>query len=297
MKRKLLVYNLGLLILMGCTDVQQISELQNELEKTKSELKDCSDELVEIKNTAENRIIRARKLLSENDLKGAKVEFQGVVENYVGTNNADIASKEIEKIDATIKQQELEAERKKALGFKILTPNSTVKYDELTLKFEKIWIGKRWTFDDYGHQYFLRDAQRGNNHVLARVSVTSENNDPVLPPIFVYKMNNGELSLLGTLKYKFRRWKDYGSYLGNYADYGNDFAHSKTIPFNCGLELSEDDLKKGTVFIVLKKKGCFNRVKSDYGNPEISYVEALCDPKSILRIDDFDNDYVLLSKL
>jgi len=289
-----------MLSVLSCSDGEtqkQLSELKAELEQTKTELNNCSSELTNLKNTAENRFVRAKKLLSENNLNGAKTEFQEIVDNFKGTNDASIASKEIAKIDRTIEQKRIEAERKKALGYKILKPTSRVKFGDLSLRFDKIWKGKRWSFDDYGSQYFLRDAQRGNSHIMARVSITSENNNPSLPAILVYKMNNGELSLLGTLGYKFRRWKDYGSYLGNYADYGNDFAHSKTIPFNCGVELSNNELKAGTIYVVLKKQGCFNRTKVDYGNPEIAYRRSLCNPKQILKVEDFDNDYVLLKKL
>lgn len=289
-----------MLSVLSCSDGEtqkQLSELKAELEQTKTELNNCSSELTDLKNTAENRFIRAKKLLSENNLNGAKTEFQGIIDNFKGTNDASIASKEIAKIDRTIEQKRIEAERKKTLGYKILKSTSSVKFGDLSLRFDKIWKGKRWSFDDYGSQYFLRDAQRGNSHIMARVSITSENNNPSLPAILVYKMNNGELSLLGTLGYKFRRWKDYGSYLGNYADYGNDFAHSKTIQFNCGVELSNDELKAGTIYIVLKKQGCFNRTNVDYGNPEIAYRQSLCNPKQILKVEDFDNDYVLLKKL
>ncbi len=300
MKFKLTIFSILILSILSCSDGEtkkQLSELKAELEKTKTELNNCSAELTEIKNTAENRFIRAKKFLSENNLTGAKTEFQGIVDNYKGTNDASTASKEIAKIERTIEQKRIEAERKKALGYKVLKPTTRVKYGDLSLRFDKVWKGKRWSFDDYGSQYFLRDAQRGNSHIMTRVSVTSENNNPSLPPILVYQMDNGELRLLGTLGYKFRRWKDYGSYLGNYADYGNDFAHSKTIPFNCGVELSNDDLKSGKIYVVLKKQACFNRTKVDYGNPEIAYRESSCNPKRILKVEDFDNDYVLLKKL
>ncbi|MCR1026717.1 hypothetical protein NQT66_18000 [Cellulophaga baltica] len=253
--------------------------------------------MTEIKNTAENRFIRAKKFLSGNNLNGAKSEFQGIVENFKGTNDATIATKEIAKIEKKIEQLKIEVERKKALGYKVFKPTTIVKYGDLSLKIDKVWKGKRWSFDDYGHKYFLRDAERGNSHIMTLISITSENNNPKLPPILVYQMNNGELKYLGTQGYKFRRWKDYGSYLGNYADYGNDFSHSKTIPFNCGIELPNDDLKSGTIYIVLKKQGCFNRSKVDYGNPEIAYEESSCNPKRILKVEDFDNDYVLLKKL
>jgi hypothetical protein len=300
MKRRLLALTIGIITLISCSDGEtkkQLSELKTELEQTKSELNNCSAELTEIKNTAENRFIRAKKLLTDNNLNGAKTEFQGIVNNFKGTNDAITASKEIDKIDKTIEKKRVDAERKKALGYKVLKPTTSVKYGDLSLRFDKVWKGKRWSFDDYGSQYFLRDAERGNSHIMARISVTSENNNPSLPPILVYQMNNGELKYLGTQGYKFRRWKDYGSYLGNYADYGNDFSHSKTIPFNCGVELSNDDFKSGTIYVVLKKQGCFNRTKVDYGNPEIAYRESSCSPKRILKVEDFDNDYVLIKKL
>jgi len=300
MKRRLLALTIGIITLISCSDGEtkkQLSELKTELEQAKTELSNCSAELTEIKNTAENRFIRARKLLTENNLTRAKTEFQGIVDNFKGTNDATTASKEIEKIDKIIEKKRADEERKKALGYKVLKPTTRVKYGDLSLRFDKVWKGKRWSFDDYGSQYFLRDAERGNSHIMARISVTSENNNPSLPPILVYQMSNGELKYLGTQGYKFRRWKDYGSYLGNYADYGNDFSHSKTIPFNCGVELSNDDLKSGTIYVVLKKQGCFNRTKVDYGNPEIAYRESSCSPKRILKVEDFDNEYVLIKKL
>ncbi|WP_299782987.1 hypothetical protein, partial [uncultured Formosa sp.] len=67
---------------------------------------------------------------------------------------------------------------------------------------------------------------------------------------------------------------------------------SKTISFNCGLELSNNDLKSGTIYVVLKKQGCFNCTKVDYGDPEIAYRQSLCNPKQILKVEDFDSDYV-----
>jgi len=300
MKRRLLALTIGIITLISCSDGEtkkQLSELKTELEQAKTELSNCSAELTEIKNTAENRFIRAKKLLTDNNLTRAKTEFQGIVDNFKGTNDATTASKEIEKIDKIIEKKRADEERKKALGYKVLKPTTRVKYGDLSLRFDKVWKGKRWSFDDYGSQYFLRDAERGNSHIMARISVTSENNNPSLPPILVYQMSNGELKYLGTQGYKFRRWKDYGSYLGNYADYGNDFSHSKTIPFNCGVELSNDDLKSGTIYVVLKKQGCFNRTKVDYGNPEIAYRESSCSPKRILKVEDFDNEYVLIKKL
>lgn len=273
---------------------EDFEALKSELEETKTKLRECSTELAQVKNTPEQRFIRARKLIADNDVEKARKEYMGIVDNFKGTDEAAIASKEVENIDRQIEKERIDEERKKALGYKILKPSTIVEYDDMSIRFEKIWTGKRWSFDDYGHEYRLIDAERGNKHILSRVSITSKNKNPLLPPVLAYQMNNGELQLLGTLGYEFRRWENYGSYLGNHADYGNDFAHSQTIPFNLGLELSDEILDNKPVFLVIKKSGCFKRMKRAIGNPDIQYSGVSCSDSQKLRVEDFDNDYVLL---
>ena len=132
---------------------------------------------------------------------------------------------------------------------------------------------------------------------MAKISISSEINNPILPPILVYHMIDGELKYLATLEYKFQKWKDYGSYLGNYADYNNDFSHSKTVSFSCGVELSNEKLKSGKIYIVTKKQGCFTRENVTFGNPPVVYKEGSCKPKKVLKVEDFENEYVLIKKL
>ena len=310
MRIKSLVLIFGTLTFLGCSDQQdrknqkKIAQLKMELALAKSELsranaklKSFSVELTEIENTAENRFIRAQKLLSENNLQDAKIEFQGIVDDFQGTEEATNASKEIAKIDKALKQNKIDAEKKSALGFKALKSVSTVKLENLSIEFERIRTARKWSFDDYGSDSRSRDAEKGNRHILARVLITSDNKNPFLPPVMAYKMNNGELKLLGILGYEFSRWDDYDSFLGKNTDAGNDFSKAKTVPFNLGLQVSKDQLSGETVYIVLKKSGCFERKKKTSGNPAIYYSETICSVKEILSIEDFNKDYVLLKKL
>ncbi len=287
--KNVILWALLCLIVISCKDTKMIEELA----ETKRQLSECSTELETLKNTPENRKVRALKHLANDSFEFAKSEFTGIAENYPGTKEAKDAKVEIAKIDKIVEKKKAEDARKKALGFKVLKETSTVKNDDLKISFSSTKTGKRWTFDSYGDRYHYRDAERGDKFILTRASISSKNKNPYLPPVQAYQIKDGNLNYLGTLSYQFTRWKDYGSYLGNYADYGNDFAHSETIKFSLGLSIKEIDIDDEPVFIVVEKKGCFLR-SSRLGRPEVYYKPLSCPNKNPLNVDDFDDNYVLV---
>lgn len=267
---------------------------QADYDKLQAELTDCKKTVEELSNTPHLRLANGLKFQAENDFSNAKKEYKELIEKFPGTDEAKKATiliAEIEKVE--IENQEAE-ERKKALGFKAIKENTSLKIGDLTIKFNSVNAESQWNFDDYGSEYRLRKAERGEIYIVAKISISAESKNPSLPPISVYQISNGGLKLLGTMGYEFLRWKDYGSYLGNYADYGNDFSHTKTISFNCGLSVSRTIMDKDPVFVVVKKTNCFNRTINTYGNPPVSYTEGACNIKATLTVDDFDNDYYVI---
>jgi hypothetical protein len=281
-----------IVILTGCNNNK--GPKQEDYDKLQAELTDCKKTVEELSNTPQMRLANGQKFQAENDFAGAKKEYKELIEKFPGTDEAKKATiliAEIEKVELEKKEAE---ERKKALGFKAIKENSSLKIGDVTIKFNSVNTASQWNFDDYGTEYRLRKAERGETYIVAKVSISAESKDPSLPPISVYQISNGSLKLLGTMGYEFVRWKDYGSYLGNYADYGNDFSHTKTISFNCGLSVSQTIMDKDPVFVVVKKVNCFNRTNKTYGNPPVSYTEGSCNIKSTLTVDDFDNDYYLI---
>ena len=69
---------------------------------------------------------------------------------------------------------------------------------------------------------------------------------------------------------RFARWDDYGSYLGNDADFNNDFSKVNTVRFKIGAEVQDEYLKRPFV-IVLKKEGVLERTYDQFSTPEVSY--------------------------
>jgi hypothetical protein len=142
-------------------------------------------------------------------------------------------------------------------------------------------------------EYHYRDAERGADFLLADVSITAESKDPLLPPLVVYSVSGDRLNLVGPMAYEFKRWRSYGGYLGNYTDYTNDFAHTSTIPFTAGLEMSNDVLTQPLV-LLLGKTPCVSRSYNQFGSPKVSYDNSGCSPSSSLSLDEVQAGYLVV---
>lgn len=261
----------------------------------KVELTDCKRMIEDLQNTPQVRLSKGQQYLINNDFKNAKLELNALIEKFNGTDEAKKAKLLVDDIEKQEKEKKEAEERKRTLGFKALKEYVSVDAGDVTIKFNSVNTGQQWVFDNYGYEYRYRSAERGEIYVLSKVSISSEIKDPKLPPIAVYKIKNGTLSLIGRLGYEFSRWKNYGSYLGNYKDFGNDFAHTKTISFSCGLSISNEEMSNHAIFVVVKTTNCFYRSEDKYRTPPVSYNFSYdCSLKSTLTVDDFDNGYVLI---
>lgn len=290
--KKVIFIILTLTVLLSCNDNNSIKK--EEFDKLKAELDECKRTVEDLSNTPQMRLTTALKLRDENKVEQAKSELRTLIEKFTGSDEAKKASQILKEIEDAERKEKEEAEKKRLLGFKALKETSTAKVGEVSLKFTSINSVSQWNFDAYGNEYRLRKAERGNIYINAKVAISAETKDPNLPPISVYKAENGEIRLLGTMGYEFVRWEDYATYLGNYADYSNDFSHTKTISFSCGLQITQDELDNNAIFVVVKNQNCFYRSTERFRNPPVKYTESGCTVKNILTVDDFDKDYILL---
>lgn len=263
-------------------------------EKLKTEFNKCSTELEDIKNSPQVRINRALKFQQENNLEQAKKEYKEIVAKFPGTDEFKKAESRINEIELKEIKQREEEERKRLLGFKILKESFTTKIGEVLLNFSSFNSSSTFSFDSYEDMYTYRTAERGNIYINTRVSISSDSKDPNLPPIILYKAEKGSLLNIGMMRYEFVWWESFSAYLGNSAAHSNDFSHTRTIPFNTGLEMELTDFNNHAIFIVVKNKNCYSRNYNTYGRPPIRYEENSCDVKSSLKVEDFDLDYKLI---
>lgn len=157
-------------------------------------------------------------------------------------------------------------------------------------------VGKTFTYDRYGDTYHYSTAERGDKYITSNVNIKSESKDPALHMFALYYLDSdSSLILVNAMEYRFQRWEDYGTYLGNYLDKNNDFAYSETVKFTLGTTIPEN-LLKNKLFIVSIKTPSFIRSVARFDNPPVSYSS---NGKMVRRISkDFEwteNGYTLIS--
>lgn len=194
----------------------------------------------------------------------------------------------LQRIDNLVARQKAEEERIKALGFKAVKSLTSVTIDYNKVSFSGLLVSNTFVHDSYDDRYFYNRADRGNTFILASMSVTSESHNPDIPTLAVYSIDGDKMQIESVMRLEFAQWKDYGAYLGNHTDFGNDFSKTSTIRFKLGSEVSTE-LTKKPYAIVLKKYNGLSRRSNRYDNPAISYNGNMMYPH-ILSLDDFTRD-------
>lgn len=306
MKRLFFKALLGVLIvplLFSCgVDQSEFNKLKKErddlaaqVSANKATIQALRDSVTMLAFPADQRLNKINTLVSSGDYTAAKQEIARLTSLFPESKEAKATPAIIEKIDRLIAQKKAEEERIKALGFKALKSSTTFKIDYNTVELTSISVGNTFTFDSYGDRYFYRTADRGNKYVTAAMKITSQDKDPKLPQLAIYSISGDTMSKVGSFDTEFARWKDYGTYLGNTHDFGNDFAKTSSVRFKIGEEVSED-IVKGPYALIMKKENGLSRNYDRFANPPVSYTGYVSYP-STLRLEDFTkegSDYIVV---
>lgn len=283
-------------ILWGCgvdqSEYDKVKKERDELELTIKQkdiiIRQLHDTISMLSYPANQRIIKINNLVSDGKYNEARSEMDLLAALFPESKEAQLIPSISSKIDDLVQKKKAEEERSKALGFKGLKPSLTATIGYNDVSFSNLSISNTFVHDAYEGRYFYNTADRGNVFFTATMQVTSSSKDPNLPTLAVYSIKGDKMNREGTMRIEFARWEDYGCYLGNYHDNGNDFAKTATIRFKLGVELSEE-IKKTPYAIVLKKSNVFSRHEDRFENPPISYNGSASYPYS-LALDDFTKE-------
>lgn len=134
------------------------------------------------------------------------------------------------------------------------------------------WKKRKWVMNRSGYQYQYREPDKGNYYLVFDFTVATKMHDPDLPAFHVARLANNQPVTVGYVPalIEFYKWDDYGSFLGNDADYGNDFSKSDSVKFTAAVELTPEQLSE-PLFLIATKEGCAPREEERFANPPVKY--------------------------
>ena len=266
--------------------------LKSILSANENEIQNLKDSLVVYSYPADQRFNAILENIKAEKFEDAKEEIKSLVTIFPNSKEAADCNKQLEIIEKKIAQKIAEEERIKALGFKAIKQQITFSVDYNKITLSSISIGSQFTFDSYDDRWFYREADRGNRYVTARMSVTSTNKYPQLPEFAIYSIKGDEMNYEGRFDMRYARWDDYGSYLGNEADFNNDFTKTSTVRFKLGAEVNTE-ITKSAFAIVAKNENVLTEEYDRFKNPPKSWT-GYTNFAYNLKVKDFEKDYTLI---
>lgn len=277
-----------LLIAVSCNNYSvEYQQVQKELAQARDSIKILKTTIEALAYPANQRLVNIQSQIKNGDFDKAESELSQLVSLFPNSTEAQMKQSISAKIESGRLAMIEKEKRLKALGFKALKDHSTIIVGSTKAVISSINIGNTFIFDNYGSEYRYLQADKNNKYVTGAMSITSEESNPKLPQCAIYIVNGDKLIYKTSMKTRFARWDDYGSYLGNDADFNNDFAKVNTVRFKIGEQISIDESKQPFV-IVMKKENALERYHESFSHPEYRYVGA-ADFKQFLSIEDFQD--------
>jgi len=252
-----------------------LSEAQAQNSKLKARVDELSRKVKTLSDTPSVRLEAIRQLVVKGDTSGASTALSSLRSKYPNAQQTQTAEQLVHDLSVRLQAEQEEQARLQKLKFKALdiTPNFT--NNGITFRTVKTSTVGRWISDSYQYEYHYSDADRDTKYVVLRVDISSTNDkDPKLFPVAVYRVVGDKLMQVASFSYAFRRWQDYGSYLGNYGDSGNSFAKSKTVKFTLAAQVSDTYLKE-PLLLVASDEQCVERINRNLA-PAVAYIGLSC---------------------
>ena len=241
---------------------------------------------------ADQRLSKIKSLVASEDYSGARNQIAQL--KSIFPNSAEVIA--CNTIEESIRTKEAdkkaEEERIKALGFKAISQKNSFSVGYNTLTLSGFSVGSQFVYDAYDDSWFYNTADRGNKYVTAAMSIKSTNKNPNIPELAIYSISGDKMHFESKFTTKYARWRNYGTYLGNYHDTNNDFTKVSTVKFKIGAEVNESVITKAFA-IVCKKENGLSSSYNRYDNPPMSWTGSVNYPSS-LNVADFAGNYVLV---
>ena len=239
----------------GGEDVtQRIKSLEAEILSYKQTCVTLRDSIKLLSFPADQRYNQIVKLVESGAFTEARSSINELVRLFPNSKEAEQTKSQLAKIEKKEAQKRAEEERIKALGYKVFKDQGSIAIGASTISFSGFTYGRTFTFDYVNDvsEYYYRTAYKGNTYVLANMSITTKENYADYPSPAVFRIVDGNLSLITTFSREYASWSTYGAYIGNYSENSHDFSKVNTVRFKLGAEISLEDSKLPLVVLTNK---------------------------------------------
>lgn len=276
-----------------------VQETGEEVEALRAELARLAAENARLRLTPSALAAEVHTAIASRDGDQAAAALQRLQDAFPYSAELGPASKAVAALLATLRAADQESKRLAALGFKALKVRPVFSYRDTELRVFDTSVSRRWIFDSYGSGWSYLEPEKGQRWLTASVAVKSASKDPALFGVAAYAADGATLTQVGSFAYRFVRWLDFGAVLGNHADFRNDFAHTARIPFTIGAALSQQDLRRRPLYLVVTREGCHQRRQDRLLQPPLYYVPESCASlKKTLTVEDFkDGSLAVLRRI
>ncbi|WP_455922661.1 hypothetical protein [Pseudomonas putida] len=299
------------LSLAGCGDNEeaykkQVEELrgdnqslQAEVAAARSKITQLEQENLALKETPALMLQEVRRAVDSSDEGAARKALASLTSRYASSPETALGTSFLQRMVRDREAKESEKLRLAALGMKAISVKTTFAANDSAVSLQSGQLANQWSFNHHGDEYEYRSAERGSRYVTASVTYSSKSKDPKLAPLVVYASNGGELKRIGVMGFEFVSWSSYATFLGNYHDDANDFAHTASIRFSMGLQVPDEAISK-PLYIVASSSGCAERDSDRFGNPPVRYMTYACDsaaPETLHASDFSDGKFGIVKRI
>jgi len=274
-----------------------IAEADPEVLALKAEVARLAAENQQLRMTPSAMAAQVRAAVAAGDGPNAQTALKRLADHFPYSAELAPATKQVDALLAKLQAAEQERKRVASLGFKGLRTRPFYYWRDTELHLYDTSFTRRWIFDNYGTGWSYLDPEKGQRLLTAAVSVSSRNKDPELFGMGAYVADGPTLKQVGSFRYRFAHWMDFGAVLGNHADFRNDFGHTNRIPFTVGASINQDDIKHRPLYVVVTREGCHKRHQDRLLQPPIHYLpEGCASLKKTLTVDDFKDGTLAVLK-
>ena len=296
--QSLVLSSLAFISLSGCGPSVETQKLQQENNSLKQQIESLTNErnalatqVKELSITPSILLNEVTTLVKNKKIVEAEKPLNTLKQKHPAAAETQKAQELINNLRMQLAQQEKEARELEALGFKAIKP-SAANTKEVKISISSPSFTNRFVHNSYDDRYHYHDADRDHKYLTYNLEITAAKGvtDPKIPGFALYKADGKVLRKISDFELKFKRWEDFGTFLGNYHDSSNDFAKTASIPFTIGAHTSNENLENRPLYIIATKFGCLNRNYERFKNPPVYYTNTCTELKNLLTINELTKD-------